>query len=263
MNVNYLPVPHDLIQEDLDRCYAYGNDMKTRFQHRQRINNIENIIDELGIGTKDQTLDVGCGSGIYLTLMAKRSQNVTGVEFSKEGIQRCEALINEKGLEDSVHVLRGDALSLPFQDCSFDFILCTEVLEHLANPLKGAQEIRRVLKIGGKALISMPNLISAFWMFNRIIAEFRGFSMGKTEIDPHMKYPFFSILTILKDAGFEVRAVRGTYMVPSDLLFKISPYSRNIARLVYILGWIERNFNVKQLNAFFFVLATKQDHNIR
>lgn len=263
MDVNYLPVPYDQIQEDLDRCYAYGNDLKTRFQHRQRINNIENIIDELGISTKDQTLDVGCGSGIYLTLMARRSQKVAGVEFSKESIQRCKAVINEKGLEDSVHVLRGDALSLPFHDCSHDFILCTEVLEHLANPLKGAQEIHRVLKIGGKALISMPNLLSAFWLFNRITAEYHGFSMGKTEIDPHMKYPFFSIETILKDAGFEVKAMRGTYMIPSDLLFKIFPYSRNIARLVNVLGWIERNLNIKQLNAFFFVLATKQDHNIR
>ena len=257
MNLNYLPVPYDQTQEELDRCCAYGNDMKTRFQHRQRINNIENIIDELGISPKDQALDVGCGSGIYLALIARWSQKVAGVEFSKESVRRCRAVINEKGLENSVYVLRGDALSLPFHDCSFDFILCTEVLEHLANPLKGAQEIHRVLKIGGRALISMPNLLSAFWLFNRTVTECHGFFMGKTEIDPHMKYPFFSIETILKDAGFEVKAVRGTYMIPSDLLFKISPNSRNIARLVNALGRIERNINIKQLNAFFFVLATK------
>lgn len=261
MNKNYLPIPYDQIQEDLDRYYEYGNDLKTRYQHRQRINNIENIINELGICNDDQTLDVGCGGGICLTLMAKRSQNVIGVEFERESIERCKDLIKEKGIEDRVQVMRGDALNLPFRECTFDFILCTEVLEHLADPLKGAQEIQRVLKFGGKALISMPNLCSIFWLFNRIVSESRSLAVGKAEMDPHMKFPFFSIENILKNAGFEVKAVRGTYMIPSDFLFKISPNSKKIARLVNSLEWIEWNLNIKPLNAFFFVLAAKNYHD--
>ncbi|MFZ3148255.1 MAG: class I SAM-dependent methyltransferase [Methanothrix sp.] len=258
MNVNYLPVPYDQTQRDLDRYYAYGNDLKTRYQHRQRINNIENIINKLGICNTDRTLDVGCGRGFYLTLLAQKSQNVIGVEFSREGIDGCRAIVIEKGLKDRIQALRGDALNLPFQENTFDFILCTEVLEHLADPLKGALEIHRVLKLGGKALISMPNLFSIFWLFNRAIAEASGLTAGSTEIDPHMKFPFFKMESMLRNAGFDVKAVRGTYMIPSDLLFRVFPNSRNAARLVHALGWIEWNLNIKPLNAFFFVSAIKK-----
>lgn len=259
MNLNCLHVPYDQVQGDLDRYMDYGGSQKTRYQHRQRIDNIKNILDRLGIASNDRILDVGCGSGIYLTLMAERSKNVVGVELSKEGIERSQVIFDEMGLKDRIHILRGDAMNLPFQGGSFDVVLCTEVLEHLPDPSKGALEIQRVLKKGGMALISMPNLISIFWLFNRINAEAGRISGVTTDIDPHMKYPFWKIEGILRKAGFDVKAVRGTYMIPSDLLFRLFPRNKNIAKLVYALGRIEWKINIKPLNAFFFVLATKRD----
>lgn len=51
-----------------------------------------------------------------------------------------------------------DAANLPFADTSFDVVVCLEVVEHVPNPARVLQEIRRVLKPGGRAYVSMPFL---------------------------------------------------------------------------------------------------------
>lgn len=48
----------------------------------------------------------------------------------------------------------GDAHELPFEDASFSLVLCTEVLEHLVDPPKAISEMRRVLKPGGKLILT-------------------------------------------------------------------------------------------------------------
>lgn len=65
----------------------------------------------------------------------------------------------------------GDAHSLPFQADSFDFIIMTNLLEHLRNPAKAIEEAGRVVKPGGKILVSVPFLFrihpnpNDYWRF--------------------------------------------------------------------------------------------------
>ncbi len=56
---------------------------------------------------------------------------------------------------EHVHAL-ADAYSLPFGDETFDVILCAEVLEHMHTPARALAEMRRVLKIDGKLLLTTP-----------------------------------------------------------------------------------------------------------
>lgn len=62
------------------------------------------------------------------------------------------------------------AEALPFQDGQFDFVICTQVLEYLADPGLAAAEIRRVLRKGGVAFLSAPAVFlrdhdKEFWRF--------------------------------------------------------------------------------------------------
>src|SRR3989344_3390929 len=50
----------------------------------------------------------------------------------------------------------GSADNIPFADSSFDSVVSTQVFEHLANPLKAAKEVHRVLRAGGMLLITVP-----------------------------------------------------------------------------------------------------------
>jgi len=51
---------------------------------------------------------------------------------------------------------REDITDLSFQDCSFDFIMCSHVLEHVEDDLKAINELYRVLKPGGASVINVP-----------------------------------------------------------------------------------------------------------
>ena len=52
--------------------------------------------------------------------------------------------------------IKADICALPFDDNSFDWVLCNHVLEHITNDTKAMQELYRVLKPGGKALLQVP-----------------------------------------------------------------------------------------------------------
>jgi SAM-dependent methyltransferase len=78
--------------------------------------------------------------------------------------------------------LHTDIESLPFENNSIDAIICLEVLEHVKNPFKAAEEIKRVLKPGGLLLLTTPFLLG-----------YHGKSKKQSDIETqaHAEYPDF------------------------------------------------------------------------
>lgn len=91
-----------------------------------------------------------------------------------------------------------DGRQIPFEDSSFDLILCTEVLEHAEDPDKLVREMNRVLQPGGMALITVPSM----WGEHETPYDFRRFtSFGVMKL---LEQGGFSVLTALKEkAGIE------------------------------------------------------------
>ena len=102
----------------------------------------------LGAGGSLDILDVGCGSGRNLELLGHFG-TVRGVEPEGPGLDACRA----DGLDN---VVAGLAESVPFDDASFDLVTSLDVLEHLDDDDAGMQEIHRVLRPAGYALITVP-----------------------------------------------------------------------------------------------------------
>ncbi|MBM3462155.1 MAG: methyltransferase domain-containing protein [Armatimonadetes bacterium] len=95
-------------------------------------------------------LDVGTSTGTNLRMLRELGfANVEGVDFSQEAIAWCAA----RGLGTVRH---GDVCDLPYADASLDLVLATDILEHVEDDDRAAREIRRVLRPGGRALISGP-----------------------------------------------------------------------------------------------------------
>jgi SAM-dependent methyltransferase len=94
-------------------------------------------------------LENGCGVGIYLERLAQQSQQALGLEFDMQRAR--EAHIHSRDITNAA----GE--NLPFPDGSFDFILSHEVLEHVQDDRKCAEEMVRVLVPGGRMALFVPN----------------------------------------------------------------------------------------------------------
>jgi SAM-dependent methyltransferase len=85
-----------------------------------------------------RVLDIGCGVKPYLPLLADRAGSYRGLD-TRDG-----PFVDDVGFAEH----------LPYQDESFDLVLCTQVLEHAEDPPSVVSEISRVLSPGGVALAS-------------------------------------------------------------------------------------------------------------
>jgi 2-polyprenyl-3-methyl-5-hydroxy-6-metoxy-1,4-benzoquinol methylase len=108
-------------------------------------------------------LDLGCGVGIYSLDLCRIGYEVISVDISKSYLEKVKILRSKVNKE--WHLILADASNLPFRKDSFDFILCTEVLEHLQNMLKALIEIIRCIKLKGILVLSVPSRFSFTEMF--------------------------------------------------------------------------------------------------
>jgi SAM-dependent methyltransferase len=119
-------------------------------------------------------LDIGCGSGLYFPLLARRAERLAGLDFSSEMIAAARGLVEKKGLTN-VDLFVGSAEELPFPDESFDLVLGIDVLHHIPDLERALREVRRVLRPGGRFASVEPNVLNPMVFLAHLIpAEERG-----------------------------------------------------------------------------------------
>jgi SAM-dependent methyltransferase len=119
---------------------------------RRLVGDLEDALRRVPDPVRD-VLDVYCGSRPYDDLFPAGA-NVVGLDV----------VGNPYGVADVV----SDEF-LPFEDASFDLVTCIEAFHYAEDPQRGIAEIRRVLRVGGSVLISIPLV----WEYNRTILEHR------------------------------------------------------------------------------------------
>jgi ubiquinone/menaquinone biosynthesis C-methylase UbiE len=118
----------------------------------------ETVLHELvAHGAGKRALDVGTGTGQFAVYLANKGFEVTGVDLSEEMIATARQNAAEEGLD--IHLQTGDAEHLDFPDDSFDVVVSRNLLWTLPQPELALKEWKRVLKPGGKLVVS-----DGFWM---------------------------------------------------------------------------------------------------
>jgi ubiquinone/menaquinone biosynthesis C-methylase UbiE len=104
-------------------------------------------------------LEVGCGTGHWLSRLRRPSRTTIGVDPSSEMLQRAPASLRESGL------VRGRAEALPFADSRFDLVLAVNALHHFDSLHCFFAEASRVLRPGGKvaAISGSPSRHARTW----------------------------------------------------------------------------------------------------
>lgn len=109
----------------------------------------------------ERILDLGCGEGRHaISAYMEKNLDAVGIDLSmkdlKTTVERFKQFVEPDNEAKSLGISVADGTSLPFADESFDRVICSEVLEHIPDYLSVIRELRRVLKTGGVAAISVP-----------------------------------------------------------------------------------------------------------
>ncbi len=121
----------------------------------ERYRNHQNLKHIIHFYRNRVVLDCGCGHGEMSYTLAEDAKLVYGIDIDPDSLKRAREPFfgNQK---PNITYKIGDARSIPFPDSFFDFVFCSEVIEHVEDYKKVFEEINRVLKKGGKAYFTTP-----------------------------------------------------------------------------------------------------------
>jgi SAM-dependent methyltransferase len=145
--------------------------------------------------TGKRIAEIGAGDGGVIQLLREHN-DVVGLDISETGI----AYLKQIGIESALVDISCERL--PFEDGQIDVFMMFEVFEHLKNPQNAVEELQRVVKPGGKILLSIPNprtghpylypALFGFRAFRRYLVN-NGFTVNRV-VPYGFVPPFWSLL---------------------------------------------------------------------
>lgn len=121
----------------------------------------------LAIGRADgaaagHLVDFGCGNGAQTLVMGRDFLKVTGTDLQEEFLAEFRRSIEGDRLQGKFEAVRLDDGRIPLPDGCADVVTCFAVLEHVPQEGAALAEMRRVLRPGGRLVVSVPN---RWWIF--------------------------------------------------------------------------------------------------
>jgi SAM-dependent methyltransferase len=167
--------------------------------------------------------DIGCGPGVFIRYACRHARFVFAADVDRESLRRTYARhAGEKNLAPVV--MRVD--QLPFRDASLDTVLFLEVLEHLSDDSAALRDIGRILRPGGKLVLSVP------------------VPPGEIDADEfgHKRegYTLPELQSLLTDAGFKVQCTAYAQFKFSRLADQLIRWWRNTLHIPapFLVAWV-------------------------
>ncbi len=132
---------------DIDDYYARSS-WPIRFIEQRRLDAIVSLLD---VRRGEKLIEVGCGGGHVLRCFPQAK--ITGVDVSGRMLEKARR--NLQGYDATL--LHGQLSELALEDGSFDAMVCTEVLEHIVDPQAVLRDMVRLLRPGGRVVLTFPN----------------------------------------------------------------------------------------------------------
>ncbi len=189
-------------------------------------NGNEAVLDKVN-GNNLQILDVGCGAGDNARILIKMNHQVDGVTHSQEEVYICSKFMRRVYLYDLSNGLPPEITG------SYDYVICSHVLEHIAYPTNLLNSIKKVLKPTGSLIIALPNIMH---YKSRIKLLFGVFEYQESGIwdNTHLRwYTFRSAQSLLEIHGFIIKEKWVDGAIPAGRIFKYLPI--NFKKLLFKL----------------------------
>ncbi len=147
------------------------------------------------LATDAPIIEVGCGDASFTRDLAQYSTSVTAIDISASQIAE-----NSRALPRIKFVQHDVAEPFPFPDDAFEVVWCSEVLEHLFNPVFAVEEMHRVLRPGGRLLVTVPY----HGRFKDILIALFKWDEHFSPTNPHIRfYTRRTLGRMVANAGFQ------------------------------------------------------------
>ncbi len=170
----------------------------------------------------ERVLDVGCGAGtaeLILSALQPGGVHFVGIDLARERLRDARRAMREQGV--AAELATADAARLPFAADAFDAAFAVAVLQHVSQPQAVIDDLRRVLREGGRLVLAEPDNAARYWFSDpasghAVFAHATEFyslveEAAREDADPSIGP---RVPRLLRAAGFEIAAV---HLVPLSL----------------------------------------------
>jgi len=155
--------------------YGGKNDLCS-FEMISRKEAVLEFLDRSGM-RGGKLLDAGCGSAVMINEFLARGFEVWGIDISNEMVEEAR----KTAVSQKAHFAVDDIENLDFPDASFDVFAAIGVLDYLTTDEKALAEIKRVLKPGGVAILSVSNKFSPVYFLRKNFLPFMRLVFGRNK----------------------------------------------------------------------------------
>jgi len=133
----------------------YGGLLRMNSYTRARYDLVLELARKANLGPPSRILEIGCGDGALLGLLHRRlGLAVDGVDTNEQGLDFAREMFVKHKLNGNFKYV--ESYDTGYGSDCFDLVVCSDVIEHVEDPQTMLQEIHRVLKPGGRLIISTP-----------------------------------------------------------------------------------------------------------
>lgn len=147
-------------EKQVQEIREYYNEVNIDFDHtivyyrtKRFIEIINQILESRNFNS---CIDIGCASGVFTKILAKKIPNIVAFDISEEMLKVTKEKLQKKGLNNIIYV-QGSAERLPFKQGVFNLVVGLRLLEYLPDYKKGINEISRVLSENSECICSVPS----------------------------------------------------------------------------------------------------------
>jgi ubiquinone/menaquinone biosynthesis C-methylase UbiE len=167
---------------------------------------VEEILAALPVRGK-RVLEVGAGSGRDSVSLAEAGATAVLLDYSTPSLEVARGVAERAGAR--VHLVRADALRMPFRDGTFDVVFHQGLLEHFRDPMPLLRENVRTLGVGGVLLVDVPQRFHLYTVLKHALI-----AMGKWFAGWETEFTIGELERLMRTAGVNVTRRYGSWMVP-------------------------------------------------
>jgi ubiquinone/menaquinone biosynthesis C-methylase UbiE len=158
----------------------------------------------LSLQPEDNLIEVACGSGRFLKVYASHVHSVAGIDLSDVQVKMAKRRLRDRIAAGTAEIIQGDASQLPWDDDSYSVATTMGSIIGFPEPLESLKEIYRVLRPGGRAVVSIEYNAEDGKDHSKEIEKYGMWVWTEDEVQALMKEAGFAEVSITYDSGFGI-----------------------------------------------------------